>query len=180
MFAVDTNVLLYAADESGPDYERARSLLESWRRQASPWYVTWSVFYEFMRVAGHPRVFRRPWPMRKTLEFVEAMTASESLHILSPTPRHQAVLRQVLDETRGLTSNQAHDLHIAVTLREHGITRIVTRDRGFQRFPFLEVVDPFEGDAMLVRDGGSRHYGARSRPRSPVKQARRRARGARS
>ena len=53
------------------DYERARSLLESWRRQASPWYVTWSVFYEFMRVAGHPRVFRRPWPMRKTLEFVD-------------------------------------------------------------------------------------------------------------
>jgi uncharacterized protein len=27
-------------------------------------------------------------------------------------------------------------------MREHGISRIVTRDRDFHRFPFLTVVDP--------------------------------------
>ena len=35
-----------------------------------------------------------------------------------------------------------HDLHTAVLKREHGISRICTRDRDFERFPFLTVVDP--------------------------------------
>jgi predicted nucleic acid-binding protein len=35
-----------------------------------------------------------------------------------------------------------HDLHTAVLMREHGISRIVTRDADFRRFRFLDVVDP--------------------------------------
>ena len=35
-----------------------------------------------------------------------------------------------------------HDLHTAVLMRAHGISRICTRDTGFRRFPFLTVVDP--------------------------------------
>ena len=54
MFVVDTNVLLYAADESSPFHRRCRKLLESWRKQASAWYVTWGICYEFLRVATHP------------------------------------------------------------------------------------------------------------------------------
>jgi predicted nucleic acid-binding protein len=27
-------------------------------------------------------------------------------------------------------------------MREHGVSRIVTRDMDFHRFPFLEVIDP--------------------------------------
>ena len=42
-------------------------------------------------------------------------------------------------EARG---NLLHDLHTAVLMREHGVSRIVTRDRDFHRFGFLDVVDP--------------------------------------
>lgn len=35
-----------------------------------------------------------------------------------------------------------HDTHTAILMREHGIRRVCTRDTGFHRFPFLEVVDP--------------------------------------
>ena len=38
--------------------------------------------------------------------------------------------------------NQMYDLHTAVLMREHGVSRICTRDTGFHRFPFLTVVDP--------------------------------------
>ena len=44
-----------------------------------------------------------------------------------------------LPDVRG---NQMYDLHTAVLMREHGVSRICTRDTGFHRFPFLDVVDP--------------------------------------
>ncbi len=42
MFVVDTNILVYAADEVSPFHERCLELLEAWRRQVSAWYTTWS------------------------------------------------------------------------------------------------------------------------------------------
>lgn len=35
-----------------------------------------------------------------------------------------------------------HDVHTAVLMREHGVSRICTRDVHFRRFPFLTVIDP--------------------------------------
>lgn len=62
--------------------------------------------------------------------------------LLGPTPRHPVVLRETLDELPDLRGNIVHDLHTAVLMREHGISRIFTRDNDFHRFPFLEVLDP--------------------------------------
>lgn len=52
------------------------------------------------------------------------------------------MLAQTLPELPGLPGNAMHDVHIAVLMREHGVSRICTRDAGFHRFPFLTVVDP--------------------------------------
>jgi len=142
MFAVDTNVLLYAADKSFSEHVRCRRLLEKWRRQALPWFTTWAIVYEFLRVSTHPRVFTRPWTTREAFRFIEGVLASPSLSVLEHTSRHAAVAAQTLAEISELRGNILHDAHTAILMREHGIRRIYTRDSDFQRFPFLEVVDP--------------------------------------
>lgn len=142
MFVVDTNVLVYAADADAPASDRCRALLEEWRRQRSAWYVTWGVFYEFLRIVTHPRVLRTPWAAGQAWSFVDAMLASPALGILIETDRHAAVVDQVLQEIPHLSGNLLHDAHTAILMREHGIRRIYTRDTDFHRFPFLEVVDP--------------------------------------
>jgi hypothetical protein len=142
MFAVDTNVFLYAADKSYSEHIRCRKLLEKWRRQALPWCTTWAIFYEFLRVSTHPRVFSRPWAVREAWRFIEAVLASPGLSILEHTPRHSAVAAQTLAEVPALAGNILHDTHTAILMREHGVRRIYTRDSDFNRFPFLDVVDP--------------------------------------
>jgi predicted nucleic acid-binding protein len=62
--------------------------------------------------------------------------------VLTATDRHGAVLSACLAEVPEARGNLMHDLHTAALMREHGISRIITRDRGFHRFPFLDVVDP--------------------------------------
>ena len=142
MFVVDTNVLLYAAESSFPDHEDCRRRLERWRATEAAWFVTWSIIYEFLRVSTHPRVFAKPWSIHAAFDFVEAVLAAPGLELLGETDRHAAVAREVLRDVPGLRGRVVHDTHTAVLMREHGVSRICTRDTDFRRFPFLEVIDP--------------------------------------
>lgn len=142
MFVVDTNVLVYAADRGCAEHDRCRDLVESCRRSVAPWYLTWNIVYEFLRVVTHPRVMRKPWKVKNAYAFVEALIASPSLDLLTHTTRHTAIAAQTLAEVPELRGNLVHDAHTAVLMREHGIHRIYTRDSDFHRFTFLEVLDP--------------------------------------
>lgn len=146
MFVVDTNVLVYAADESAPEHARCRTLLESWRRRNGAWYLTWGICYEFLRVVTHPRVMRRPWNIGDAVQFLAAVQESPGLALLVATDRHPRVLAEVISEVPGLSGNIVHDTQTAVLMREHGIRRICTRDTDFHRFGFIEPIDPLTAD----------------------------------
>ncbi len=142
MFVVDTNVLVYAANEGAPEHERCSALLQTFREQSGAWYLTWGICYEFLRVVTHARVFRDPWSAADALRFLAALHESPGLSMLSPTHRHGRVLAGVLGEVPLLAGNLMHDTETAVLMREHGIRRICTRDTDFHRFPFVEPIDP--------------------------------------
>jgi toxin-antitoxin system PIN domain toxin len=142
VFVVDTNVLVYAADDDSPFHQTCHGLLETWRRQAPAWYITWGICYEFLRVTTHPKVFHKPWSATKAWAFLEAILASPSLDVLIPTDRHAAVAASVINEIPHLVGNIMHDAETAILMREHGIKIICTRDTDFHRFPFLDTVDP--------------------------------------
>ena len=147
MFVVDTNVLVYAADQDAAEHARCRALVERLRAQSGAWYLTWNVCYEFLRVVTHPRVFRRPWSARAANDFLSALGSSPSLVMLLPTDRHRRVLNDTIAELPHLSGNLVHDAHTAVLMREHGLRRLYTRDTDFHRFPFIEPIDPLTAAA---------------------------------
>ena len=142
MLLVDTNVLVYAADEHSEFHAICMAWLDRQRRQSGAWYITWPIVYEFLRVSTHPRIARRPWRMQAAWGFVTALLASPSLGVLVPTQRHADVATEVFAELPHLAGNIVHDAHTAIVMREHGVRQICTRDTDFHQFPFLEVVDP--------------------------------------
>lgn len=142
MFVVDTNILVYAANQNAELQAASSDLLARWRGRASAWYLTWGIAYEFLRVATHRGIFPQPLSMAQALDFLTALFESPGLSILVPTRRHPDVLREVASEVHDLRGSIVHDLTTAVLMREHGIRTIYTRDTHFRRFPFLEVVDP--------------------------------------
>ncbi len=146
MFVVDTNVLVYAADRDAPGHERCRERLLAWRAQPEPWYLTWSVVYEFLRVTTHPRVFATPWSAAQSWSFIEAVLAAPSLALLAESERHASVLTGLIDDVPGLTGNLLHDAHTAALMLEHGVRTIYTRDTDFTRFAGIEVRDPLRDD----------------------------------
>ena len=142
MFVVDTNVLVYAANEDCIEHPVCRRLVESWRTSSLPWYLTWSIAYEFLRVTTHPRIFPNPWLVTDTWAFLAGLTDSPGLRFLVQGRRHMRIAEMTLKELPDLQGNLLHDSHTALLMREHGIRRIYTRDTDFHRFPFLEIIDP--------------------------------------
>jgi toxin-antitoxin system PIN domain toxin len=142
VFVVDTNIFVYAADKDSPFHARCREKIEEWRRLDSPWYATWGIVYEFLRVITHPRVFHHPWTAPQAWGFIEAILASPSFGLLVPSTRHIEVAADVVKKSTFLRGNLLYDAQTAILMREHGIKRIYTRDTDFHRFLFLEPVDP--------------------------------------
>ena len=142
MFVVDTNILLYAVDKSSPVHAPCRRRLLEWRRQSAPWFLTWGIVYEFLRVATHPRVFRHPLRVEQAWRYIESLLDSSSLSVLAEGERHREMLARILKELPEISGNVLHDAHIAAIMLENGIHVIYTRDRDFHTFPFLEVRDP--------------------------------------
>jgi toxin-antitoxin system PIN domain toxin len=142
---VDTNIFVYAADIDSNFHAPCNEWLERQQRRMGAWYTTWPIIYEFLRVTTHPRIKRHPFSLSTAWEFVEALLASPGLSVLVATDRHAEVAAGVISELPHLGGNILHDAHTAILMREHGIKQICTRDTGFNRFPFLEVIDPIRG-----------------------------------
>ena len=142
MLVVDTNILVYAADADSDWHGNCSDWIERRRRRPDAWYVTWSIMYEFMRVTTHPRVLRKPWSAEQSMAFLSVLLASPGLGVLVATERHADVAAQVVGELPWLAGNLVHDAHTAILMREHGVSRICTRDADFHRFPFVEVLEP--------------------------------------
>lgn len=142
MFVVDTNLLIYAADEDSARQEQIREVFLQWNRSSEAWCVTWSIVYEFLSVATQRSAFAHPLSFSQALTFIEALRAIPSFKILLETDRHAEVVRDLANEYPHMSGNRFHDLHIAAVMREHGITEIRTADTDFHQFKFLRVVNP--------------------------------------
>jgi toxin-antitoxin system PIN domain toxin len=142
MFAVDTNLLIYAAIREFMEHGRAAKLLAQWTSSPVPWFVTWSITYEFLRVVTHRSTFSRPLTFAEAWSFIENLQSSPSFGILVETERHAEVVRDLTREYPRMSGNRMHDLHIAALMREHGVVEIRTADMGFHEFKFLRVVNP--------------------------------------
>lgn len=153
MFVVDTNILIYGADKDASEHDRCRKFLESCRTQATPWYLTWGIVYEFLRVVTHPRVMAKPFTSDQAWTFLNALFASPSLGLLVETDRHRHAAAEVFADVLGISGNLVFDAHTAVLMRENGVRTIYTRDSDFNRFSFLDTIDPVTETRRTSRSG---------------------------
>lgn len=142
MFVVDTNLLLHAVNPMVPEHERARRLLEGWRGESRPWFLTWGIIYEFLRVSTHRAVFPHPLALSAAWDFVAAVLAAGSCSVLVETERHGEVVAELAAAYPRLAGNPVHDLHTVALMKEHGVEEIRTADTDFHQFQFLRVVNP--------------------------------------
>ena len=139
---IDTNILLYAANRDADEQRAAVSFLYHAANSGEQWFLTEGIFYEFLRVATHPRVFQRPLSWREALSFLKPFLESPSFLILTAEERHWTSLEAALTKLTYPAGNLFFDVRTAVLMREHGVREIYTVDTDFLQFPDVRAINP--------------------------------------
>lgn len=143
MFAVDTNILIYAHFDSYPQHEAARAFCsDELLSGASDWCLGWQTVYEYARIVTHPKVHQRPLTLEAALADLRPYLECPGCHLLTHTPQHYQILEAVVRDVPTISGNLIHDCHYAALLKEHGVSVLYTADTDFKRFAFLRTIDP--------------------------------------
>ena len=139
---IDTNILLYAANQGCPEHHACRRFLLETAAAGDTCFLPENVIYEFLRVVTHPRVFPRPLRASEALKFLDALISVANFRVLSATQKHWKCLHALVEELGQPAGNFFFDVHTVALMREHGIRRIASADTDFTKFEGLNVVNP--------------------------------------
>lgn len=132
MILVDTNVLVYAANEDVGDHEAARRWLDDALSGGTTVGFAWLALIGFVRLCTSARLLPRPLTVAQATGVVDAWLGAPSAVVLEPTPDHLGIMRRLLAGT-GTGGNLVNDAHLAALAIAHGAT-VVTYDTDFALF----------------------------------------------
>ncbi len=137
---LDTTVLIHAAYQKAPLHGPARRLLDRALGQRGKYCLAPQNLVEFAAVATRKKLVHEPLPNDEIARFVKILYCSRNLKKIYP--KRATVMRAIREGTAiGLIGPIWYDLFLAMTMRDAGISAIVTEDlRDYQRFPFVTVL----------------------------------------
>lgn len=140
MKLLDVNVVLAAHRADHPDHTASSSWLDRLLASGDQFGVPWTVWWSFLRLASHPRIFEVPTPAAESFAFIHSVRAQPGHVAVEPGPRHEEVLQRIVDggDARG---DLVPDAVLAALAIEHG-AGVVSFDRDFARFPGLHWTMP--------------------------------------
>jgi toxin-antitoxin system PIN domain toxin len=141
-YALDVNVLVYAADADSRYHAAARKALARIEESDELVYVFWPVIFGYLRIATNPRIFSNALDAEAAIEGVDDLLAL-------PQVRAEGERKGFLRELRGALTGVSvrgplfSDAHIVALMRQYGVSTIYSHDRDFRKFDGIKVVDPF-------------------------------------
>jgi predicted nucleic acid-binding protein len=141
--SLDTNLLIYAANQSCEEHIVARKLAEALLAEPQEWMLADQVLFEYYRALRNPVILQRPLNAKQAAKQVRFLREEAGcLHCAYTSELWGSVLPHLSKESlRGIG---VFDAILAVTLQANGITKFYTRNvKEFKRFGLFEVINPF-------------------------------------
>lgn len=133
MNVVDANVLLYAVNFDATHHDEARTWLDGALSGDATVGFAWLALLAFARLSTRIDLFPRPLTTDQAFDRIDAWLAAPPAVVVESTPRHAAVVRDLLGAV-GVGGNLVNDAHLAALAIEHR-GQVVSYDNDFSRFP---------------------------------------------
>ena len=144
MKSLDTNILLYAADEDCPEHEPAISLLSDALRAPDDWILADQVLFELYAGLRHPGVFAKPLSPAEAARRVAFLREESGFSFCCHELRSWPAIRAGL-ASPAFPRRRTYDLVLAVTLRGNGVTDFYTRNTAdFRNAGFRATINPID------------------------------------
>lgn len=140
-FSIDVNILVYASCDGEPRQQAAQAFLQSCARGPEVFYLAWLTVMSYLRIVIHPRILGVPLTTDAAQRNIETLLRLPHCRTLS---EQEGFWADYLDCTQSfrVRGNDVPDAHLATILKQNGVTRLYSADRGFRRFDHLKVIDP--------------------------------------
>ena len=131
----DVNVLVSAYRDDTPDHRRCREWLDAVVNGPAAFAISDLVLSGFVRIVTHPRIFRKPSPIKDAMGFATQIRDLQHCVPVAPGARHWLIFDRLCrySEAKG---NLVPDAFLAALAIESG-SEWVTLDGDFARFPGL-------------------------------------------
>ena len=140
MLLADVNVLVYAHRTDSEHHTACRRWLETCLAGEARFACSDLVLSGFVRIVTHPRVFVRPTPLARALEFAGQVRDAPNAVLVQPSDTHWSIFARLCAES-GAKGNLVPDAYLAALAIEHGC-EWVTLDRDYSRFKGLRWSSP--------------------------------------
>lgn len=144
MFALDTNILVYAHNSGAANHEAAKAFLKNVMNKKDEdgklsVCIPVQVLIEFMNVITWSRL-EAPLSLSEAKSIVEDYLYSEA-EIVYPKSTQLVTLLNLLDSVK--SRKKVFDVALAATLKDNGIQGLYTVNTSdFEEFTFLEAKNP--------------------------------------
>jgi uncharacterized protein len=135
MIALDVNVVISALRTDVDDHEAIAGWLQHEVESPDPVGVSDAVLTGALRILSNPRIFTTPTPLDRATRALTTFVDHPGVTVLTPGPRHWARTVQLCLASDARGNDVADAAHAALAI-EHGAV-LITKDRGFARFPGL-------------------------------------------
>jgi toxin-antitoxin system PIN domain toxin len=140
--SIDTNLLLYAANEDCDEHGAATTLVRQALNRPADWIVADQVYFELYRLLRNPAVLERPLSASQAWESVDFYRHQSGwMHCCYETSFMSEIIQLLKSEQ--LPPRRTFDLVLAITLKKHGVKRFYTRNvQDFASLDWFETIDP--------------------------------------
>ena len=139
---LDTNVLVYAADEASPFHQATSTLREKGLKGEISVCLCPQVLNEFFAIVTDPRRVSNPISQKDALLEMEKYFYSKNILKIYPGPE---IIERILDllTQHEITKQEIFDLQLVATMLSNNVTRLYTYNReDFIKFKEIEVLSP--------------------------------------
>jgi toxin-antitoxin system PIN domain toxin len=133
---------VYAHREDADRHPEYRAWLEGVLAADQPYGIAELVLSGFLRVVTHPKVFKRPTPLARAIDFCETLRSQANATLLAPGPRHWQIFTRLCAQAHA-RGNLVPDAYLAALAIETG-SEWVTTDGDYRRFAGLRVRHPLD------------------------------------
>lgn len=142
--SLDTNILLYAANEDSPEHGICNAFLQGVIGNPKDWIIADQVYLELYRALRSPKVMSFPMAAGEAASHVSLLRGGMGIMHCGYTTECWARLLQKL-QTEDFPYRRTHDAVLAATLLAHGVKTFYTRNtKDFLHAGFQKIINPVD------------------------------------
>jgi toxin-antitoxin system PIN domain toxin len=143
--SLDTNILLYAANEDAPEHDVCKAFLQHVVSEPADWIIADQVFLELYRALRNPKVMSHPLPSADAVRHLSIIRDEMGIMHCGYSPECWEGLISKLARD-DFPSRRTHDAVLASTLLSHGVKTFYTRNtKDFVDAGFQKLINPVDG-----------------------------------